>query len=94
MKTWRTRKFWKLVSPRPSVKRSPMRNIAKRWPNLDRIQLTFTISDIAQAESRASGPARARLRARRLRAADVMAQRFGVNSFVRDYSGKRLPWEV
>jgi hypothetical protein len=71
-----------------------MRDIATRWNTLDRIQLIFAIRDIAQAEFRANGPARARLRARRLRAAGAMGERFGVNSFVRDYSGKRLPWEA
>ena len=54
----------------------------------------FAVRDIAHVENCASGPARVRLAARRRRAAEHLRRRFGDNSFARDWSTKRLPWET
>ena len=94
MTAWRRKAFWKHIQPkRPQLREHPRSGIAAQWCRVSKFYLIVAIHDIVAKEQVASGVARVRLRARRLRAADQFKRRFGENGFVRDYSAKLLPWE-
>jgi hypothetical protein len=63
------------------------------WKRMPYPHLAVAIRKIATEEYLATGPTRARYRAKRLRAVEVFRSRFGEKSAIEGYSERRLPWE-
>ena len=64
---------------------------ATRWPTMPKVFLAVAVSKLATEERLASGPARARYRAKRLRAVEVFRSRFGRVPISDDYAARQLP---
>jgi hypothetical protein len=64
---------------------------ASRWPTMPKVFLAVAVSKLATEERLASGPARTRYRAKRLRAVEVFRSRFGRIPISDDYAAQQLP---
>ena len=64
---------------------------ASQWPTMPKVFLAVAVSKLATEERLASGPSRARYRAKRLRAVEVFRNRFGRAPLSEDYAASRLP---
>jgi hypothetical protein len=64
---------------------------ASQWPTMPKPFLAVAVSKLATEEQLASGPARARYRAMRLRAVEIFRRRFGRVPISDDYAARRLP---
>jgi hypothetical protein len=58
---------------------------------MSQVMLALAIRKLAREEIKHIGPARARLRAKRLRAVDVFRSRFGEVPALKRYSQRRAP---
>ena len=65
-------------------RRSPDYFIASRWLAFGQIYLGLAISKLARAEKMVTGPTKALLRNKRLRAVAIFRRRFGEAPIVRD----------
>jgi hypothetical protein len=91
--SWRPR-FHELKHPRRlRVRRKEPRDYfkASQWPTMPEIYLTIAVTKLALEERLASGPARARYRAKRLRAIEVFRGRFRRVPKIGDFAEQRLP---
>ena len=76
----------------PIVRRKPFRYFAaSEWPRMSQIMLALAIRKLAREELTQLGPARARLRAKRLRAVAVFRRRFGEVPALKRYGQWRTP---
>lgn len=64
---------------------------ASAWLTMPKVFLAVAVSKLATEEKLASGPARARYRAKRLRAVEIFRSRFGRVPISDDYAAPRLP---
>jgi hypothetical protein len=64
---------------------------ASHWPTMPKVFLAIAVSKLATEERLASGPARARYRAMRLRAVAVFRSRFGRVPISDEYAEQQLP---
>jgi hypothetical protein len=62
-----------------------------QWAQMPKVFLVVAISKLATEERLSLGPARARFRAKRLRAVEVFQRRFGESPAVKDYAVRQLP---
>ena len=79
----------------PTISRKPFRYFsAREWPSMSQIMLALAIRKLAREELRQIGPARALLRAKRLRAVEVFRRRFGEVPALKRYGQRRVPSEA
>jgi hypothetical protein len=64
---------------------------ASHWPMMPKVFLAIAVSKLATEERLASGPARVRYRAMRLRAVEVFRSRFGRVPISDEYAKQQLP---
>ena len=90
--SWRP-KFHDLKHPkrRPPVKEPIDYFRASHWPKFPSLYLNLAIRNLSIEEFLAIGPARARYRAKRLRAVALYRQRFGEPSWLKQYSERTCP---
>jgi len=90
--SWRQR-FHHLEHPRPRPHlKEPRRYFqVSQWAQMPKVFLVIAISKLATEERLSVGPARARFRAKRLRAVEVFRGRFGESPAVKDYAARQLP---
>ena len=77
--------------PRPPVKQPRGYFHASQWPTMSQLFLALAIRKLATEERLAVGPARARFRAKRLRAVEVFRRRFGEAPALKGYAMRQLP---
>jgi len=77
--------------PRPRIKEPRDYFKASHWPTMPKAFLAVAVSRLATEEQLASGPVRARYRAKRLRAVEIFRSRFGRAPISDDYASRRLP---
>lgn len=83
------------LKPIPKISRKPFRYaVATAWTTMSQIMLALAIRRLAREETRQMGPARARLRAKRLRAVEVFRSRFGEAPALKRYAQRHPPLEV
>jgi hypothetical protein len=90
--SWRP-PFHHLKHPRRRLRVKEARDYfkASHWPTMPKVFLAIAVSKLATEEKLASGPARTRYRAKRLRAVEVFRSRFGRVPLAADYAERRLP---
>jgi hypothetical protein len=90
--SWQPR-FHRLRHPRkrPRAKEPRLLFHASRWANLPDIFLGLAILKLGTEERLAVGPARARYRAKRLRAVELYRRRFSRVPKLVEYSMRQLP---
>ena len=91
---WRPR-FHHLKHPsrRPPPKEPRSYFLASQWPKFPKVFLAVAIRKLGTEEHLAVGPARARYRAKRLRAVEHFRRRFGGGPAIEAYTSRRLYWE-
>ena len=83
------------LKPVPRISRKPFRYaVANEWTSMSQIMLALAIRRLAREELQHIGPARARFRAKRLRAVEVFRSRFGEVPALRRYAQRHAPSEV
>ena len=90
--SWRLR-FHHLEHPKPRARlKQPRRYFhASQWAEMPKVYLVVAISKLATEERLSVGPARARFRAKRLRAVELFRKRFGESPAVTDNAVRQLP---
>jgi len=90
--SWRPR-FHHLRHPRrgPRVKQPRYLFHASHWSSMSEISLILAIVKLATEERLAVGPARARFRAKRLRAVQLFRGRFARVPALKEFSMRQLP---
>jgi hypothetical protein len=91
--SWRP-SFHELKHPRKlRPRRKEPRDYFKesQWPTMPEVFLIVAVTKLALEERLASGPARVRYRAKRLRAIEVFRGRFQRIPKIRDFAEQRLP---
>jgi hypothetical protein len=90
--SWRPR-FHYLKHPkrRPGIKQPREYFHASHWPKFAKLFLNLAIRKLSTEEYLATGPKRARFRAKRLRAVALFRQRFGEPPWLKDYAERRPP---
>jgi hypothetical protein len=90
--SWQPR-FHHLKHPRrrPSVNQPRHYFKASQWSSMSELFLGLAIRKLATEEQLAVGPARARYRAKRLRAVEVFRRRFGEAPALKTYAMRQLP---
>jgi hypothetical protein len=76
---------------RPRINQPPDYFKASQWPTMPKAFLAVAVSKLATEEKLASGPARVRYRAMRLRAVEIFRSRFGRVPISEEYAARRLP---
>ena len=79
--------------PRPRVKQPRQYFYASQWPRFPKLYLVLAIRKLAREERFANGPAKARFRAKRLRAVEVFRRRFGEVPALERYGRRQTPWD-
>jgi hypothetical protein len=77
--------------PGPRVKQPRQYFRESQWSDMPKVFLALAIRKLATEEQLALGPARARFRAKRLRAVELFRRRFGETPSLNDYSVRQLP---
>ena len=90
--SWRSR-FHRLKHPKrgPRVKEPVDYFCVSRWVKFSHLFLNLAIRNLSIEEYLAVGPARARYRAKRLRAVALYRQRFGEPSWLKQYGERASP---
>jgi len=76
---------------RPRLKQLRHYFLVSQWAQMPKVYLIVAISKLATEERLSVGPARARFRAKRLRAIELFRRRFGESTAVEGNAARQLP---